>query len=556
LTNCTKITGGRENLLAIGGVPTDVKPIDSAAQDKPVLDRESFQQLLEAAYVLQEQNDRLQASGKRPDFTQAMSELVEIQHLIQSHPRELSSSSSLIAARAQKFTGASGAAVGVVKDDELIYKSAIGIAAEDSGMPVPIAASLSAHCLASGQTLQSPDALGDRRIPSDLCRENGVRSLIAVPALHDGKVAGVLELRFSEKNGFQEQDVRTCQLMAGLLADAIARAAELEWKQALAAERATMIEALAKIKPQLERMAVEPARPEPPKKVEPEEQPRVSTTPLEEKEAVHLQCRSCGHELESEEFYCGICGTPRPSGDGGGGDLQSKWASLWHLKQAADIRKGEALEEDLTEEVTAAAPLVPRAIEIDDGDEANAEMLQEGPSTSSKLTQPGMRILPAAADSSAEIPTQPPSGSTWTSASSAKQWLDTIGTPNKTWFARNRANVYLATAAILLFAVIAGWGSYPSPSTAGGARSRRNQAPPLSFSEKILVELGLAVPPPALVPLASKGNPNVRVWEDERTALYYCPGSDLYGKTERGKFSSQRDAQIDQFEPAFRRACE
>jgi hypothetical protein len=40
------------------------------------------------------------------------------------------------------------------------------------------------------------------------------------------------------------------------------------------------------------------------------------------------------------------------------------------------------------------------------------------------------------------------------------------------------------------------------------------------------------------------------------TALYYCPGSDLYGKTTGGKMASQRDAQQDQFQPALRKSCD
>ena len=69
----------------------------------------------------------------------------------------------------------------------------------------------------------------------------------------------------------------------------------------------------------------------------------------------------------------------------------------------------------------------------------------------------------------------------------------------------------------------------------------------------MLVSLGLAEAPPGPVYL---GNPNVRVWVDLHTALYYCPGSELYGKTPGGKFTTQRDAQMDQFEPAARRNCE
>jgi hypothetical protein len=65
--------------------------------------------------------------------------------------------------------------------------------------------------------------------------------------------------------------------------------------------------------------------------------------------------------------------------------------------------------------------------------------------------------------------------------------------------------------------------------------------------------MGLAEAPD---PPEYKGNPNAQVWVDLHTALYYCPGSDLYGKTPKGKTTSQRDAQLDQFEPASRKACD
>ena len=73
--------------------------------------------------------------------------------------------------------------------------------------------------------------------------------------------------------------------------------------------------------------------------------------------------------------------------------------------------------------------------------------------------------------------------------------------------------------------------------------------------EKTLVALGLAVPPPAIAS-DYRGNPDARVWVDVHTALYYCQGADLYGKTPGGKYASQRDAQLDQFEPESRKACD
>src|SRR5262249_7261117 len=92
--------------------------------------------------------------------------------------------------------------------------------------------------------------------------------------------------------------------------------------------------------------------------------------------------------------------------------------------------------------------------------------------------------------------------------------------------------------------------------TGAPAKPRRKQQPPapkLSFFEELLVDLGLAEAPPAP---SYSGNPNIPVWVDVHTALYYCPGSDLYGKTPQGKIASQKDAQQDQFEPASRKVCD
>jgi hypothetical protein len=89
-----------------------------------------------------------------------------------------------------------------------------------------------------------------------------------------------------------------------------------------------------------------------------------------------------------------------------------------------------------------------------------------------------------------------------------------------------------------------------------GTVNRRRPPTPdadLSLFDKLMISLGLAEAPE--VP-QYKGNPNTQVWIDPHTALYYCPDSDLYGKTSKGRFASQRDAQLDQFESASRKACD
>jgi hypothetical protein len=128
-----------------------------------------------------------------------------------------------------------------------------------------------------------------------------------------------------------------------------------------------------------------------------------------------------------------------------------------------------------------------------------------------------------------------------------------------------RGDFYLVLAVVLV-AIVVGWGIWSNHSTgaAGGrtavskASNRAKRSAPgadLSTFEKLLIGLGLAEPPEQ-PEYKYQGNPDTQVWVDLSTAQYYCPGSDLYEKTPKGKLSSQRDAQLDQFEPAYRKACD
>lgn len=70
--------------------------------------------------------------------------------------------------------------------------------------------------------------------------------------------------------------------------------------------------------------------------------------------------------------------------------------------------------------------------------------------------------------------------------------------------------------------------------------------------ENLLVNLGLRSRPAPI----SGGNPDAKVWIDVHTGLYYCNGAAYYGKTAKGRFSTQSIAQQDRFEPASGKACE
>jgi hypothetical protein len=100
----------------------------------------------------------------------------------------------------------------------------------------------------------------------------------------------------------------------------------------------------------------------------------------------------------------------------------------------------------------------------------------------------------------------------------------------------------VVTGALVMFLGLSIWAFSPAP----GNRQ-------ITRLESILVQLGLAEAPSPAPP--TLGRPDARVWVDVHTALYYCEGSELYGKTPEGRFTTQQEAQQDQFQPASQLFC-
>ena len=106
----------------------------------------------------------------------------------------------------------------------------------------------------------------------------------------------------------------------------------------------------------------------------------------------------------------------------------------------------------------------------------------------------------------------------------------------------HRADLYLGVA-VLVAVIAVFWPVAGSPQPAA-----------LGPWDRFLVEIGIAEAPPSVIHL--QGDPGAEVWVDTHSALYYCPGEEQYGKTPDGRVTSQREAQMDRFEPAGRLACE
>ena len=173
------------------GAPDQMEQSTISEREKPALDEATFQQLLEAAHVLQEQKAREAANRPKPNPAEALAEIVETQEFLRSQAGDLQLAADVIVERLMKITHASGVAVAIVREDRLEYCAATGDAAGLTGSSLPLDSSLSA----------------DGKLSTEFSREQADKPSMALPLHHEGNLAGLLEVRFGDASSIQ---IRKC----------------------------------------------------------------------------------------------------------------------------------------------------------------------------------------------------------------------------------------------------------------------------------------------------------------------------------------------------------
>ena len=56
-------------------------------------------------------------------------------------------------------------------------------------------------------------------------------------------------------------------------------------------------------------------------------------------------------------------------------------------------------------------------------------------------------------------------------------------------------------------------------------------------------------------PKVTGDKPSVKIWANQRSGLYYCPDSKLYGKLTPGTYMSQSEAIQNGYQPAAKEEC-
>lgn len=295
------------------------------ARQNPALDENSFQQVLAAAYILQEHNDALRAKNARHDPARISSEIASTRSQILADGQDFASAAVLIADCLRKLTGTAGASICMVKGGYLSCVACSGTAARVPGGSMASNSLVATELLRNGHTFQSSNARSDIRLEPALSLAAEIGSLVTVPIQRNNEVAGLVELRWNKAVVSEEWDKRVCELAVGLINEVLDRETGVVKAAALPAERTVppasdSAENLNLITPKLEELLPDFSFPS-------------SSFPVSQLDfgTGTVNCRICGHAVPAKDEFCGNCGMLiAPSDDG----LQSKWASLWFMQQA------------------------------------------------------------------------------------------------------------------------------------------------------------------------------------------------------------------------------
>ncbi|MCP3138054.1 sensor histidine kinase [Pyxidicoccus xibeiensis] len=150
----------------------------------------------------------------------------------------------LLCERSRVLCGADGAAVALVEDGMVEYRVTTGSVAAHTGFRLKVEGSLTGSSLLRGEVMRTDDTEDDVRVNVQATRRVGARSMICVPLWRESRPVGALNVVSSRPNTFDDRDVRTLELMAGLLGAAMGNAAEAKARQELMAQRTAALAAL------------------------------------------------------------------------------------------------------------------------------------------------------------------------------------------------------------------------------------------------------------------------------------------------------------------------
>ena len=139
----------------------------------------------------------------------------------------------LVADRAVALTGANGVAIALAEGDEIICRASSGTIAPDKRAKLNPNSGFSGACFRTGQIVRCDDTENDPRVNVQAARRLGTRSMVAVPLTGKNGTLGLIEAFSSKAYAFQDNSIRSLNLLAELILAAMKPEEEKRTAEAL-----------------------------------------------------------------------------------------------------------------------------------------------------------------------------------------------------------------------------------------------------------------------------------------------------------------------------------
>jgi TonB family protein len=151
--------------------------------------------------------------------------LVKLRKMIAADTQPTDAILDAIAVAAHSLTGATGAAVAMPRDGEVVCVGRSGETAPELGARLNVDSGISGECLRTGVIMRCDDASRDFHVNAEVCRKLGLQSIAVVPLRGQHGRVGVLEAFSTESYAFTEDKMEVLGRLAGLAEAAWARGA-------------------------------------------------------------------------------------------------------------------------------------------------------------------------------------------------------------------------------------------------------------------------------------------------------------------------------------------
>ncbi len=112
-----------------------------------------------------------------------------------------------VVAHARDATRATGAAIALIRDGEMVCRATTGQSAPDLGVRVDTGSGLAGASVSTGKIQNCQDTETDSRVNAEACRTLGVRSMLIAPIFDAQEVFGILQVFSPSPGAFGEKEV-------------------------------------------------------------------------------------------------------------------------------------------------------------------------------------------------------------------------------------------------------------------------------------------------------------------------------------------------------------